>query len=87
MTSDEMILICAVRYTLGRMSYMVSVVCDYVKGKRSELSHNCINIIIHNIEEELERYHNLGETLGMECDEKNWLELLNVLKVEVNKND
>ena len=80
MTPDEMILICAVRYALGRMSYMVSVVCDYVKDKRNELSQNCINIIIRDIEEELERYHNLGVTLGMECDEKYWIDLLHTLK-------
>ena len=80
MTPDEQILVCAVRYTLGRMSYMVNVVCDYVKEKRNDLSQNCINIIVNDIEEELERYHNLCETLGMECDEKDWIDLLHMLK-------
>ena len=34
MTSEEQIIICAVRYALGRMSYIVGVVCDYVYFKR-----------------------------------------------------
>lgn len=80
MTQEELILMCAVRYALGRMSYIVSVVCDYIKVKHKNLSQYCINIIIRDIEEELERYHNSGHTLGMECDEKQWVQLLNFLK-------
>lgn len=84
MTPDEMILICAVRYALGRMSYIVHEVCQYVTFARATLSKECINIIIRDIEEELERYHNLGHSLGMECDEKEWLQLRDLLK-ESNK--
>ena len=80
MTPNEQILICAVRYALGRMSYIVGEVCSYVRFHRKKLSQHCINIIISDIEEELERYHSFGEKLGMECDEKDWVELLNVLK-------
>lgn len=80
MTSDEQILVCAVRYALGRMSYIVQDVCEYVKLKRNELSENCKNCIIRDIEEELKRYHNSGYTLGMEVDEYDWIHLLKVLK-------
>lgn len=80
MSHEEQILICAVRYALGRMSYIVGVVCDYVAVKQPELSKECINIIIRDIEEELKRYHDAGQTLGMECDERTWVRLLERLK-------
>jgi len=82
MSDEELILICAVRYALGRMSYMVGVVCDYVASKIDVLSENCKKIIIRDIEEEIERYHLIGRTCGMECDEKDWLNLLTRLKGE-----
>ena len=81
-TTDETIIICAVRYALGRMSYMVGEVCRYVTFKRKALSMECLEIIIRDIEEELGRYHNAGQMLGMECDEKQWTRLLELLKTE-----
>lgn len=80
MSNEEQILICAVRYALGRMSYIVGVVAEYVSVKQPGLSKECINIIIRDIEEELERYHKCGHTLGMECDERTWVRLLERLK-------
>lgn len=80
MSNEEQILICAVRYALGRMSYIVGVIAEYVAVKQPELSPNCINIIIRDIEEELKRYHDEGQTLGMECDERTWVRLLERLK-------
>lgn len=80
MTPEETILICAVRYALGRMSYVVSDVCRYAASQKDKLSKNCINVIVRDIEEELEFYHRAGHTLGMECDEKQWLNLRDILK-------
>ena len=83
MSHKEQILICAVRYALGRMSYIVGVVAEYVAVKQPELSKKCINIIIRDIEEELKRYHDAGQILGMECDERTWLRLLEKLKTDI----
>ena len=80
MSIEELILICAVRYALGRMSYIVNVVCEYVYFKRKTLSKQCINNIIRDIEEAFETYHNAGHLLGMECDERAWKGLLGALK-------
>ena len=86
---DESILICAVRYALGRMSYIVGEVANYVFYKCKTLSKECIDIIIRDIEEEgsfqKKRYHLVGETLGMECDEKTWKNLLKALKGELDE--
>ena len=70
------------RYALGRMSYMVNIVCEYVASKRAELSDQCINIIIRDIEEGIEMYHKVGRTCGMECDEAEWNGLLRKLGEE-----
>ena len=82
MSNEEQILICAVRYALGRMTYMVDEVCRYVTLKRDELSRVCINVIIQDIKEEMQRYHDVGQALGMECDEGNWISLLEILEEE-----
>lgn len=79
-TPDEQILICAVRYALGRMSYVVSDVIEYVHYKRQRLSPECRRIIIRDIQEEVDRYHAAGETLGMRIDENQWLKLADELK-------
>ncbi len=81
-TPNEQILIYAVRYALGRMSYIVGDVARYVKSKNNTLSSQCKNIIIRDIEEKMERYHSVGQTLGMECDERTWENLLKLLKFE-----
>lgn len=78
-TPDEQILICAVRYALGRMSYVVGDVVDYVHYKRERLSSECKRIIVRDIQEELEKYHGVGHALGMECDERKWVALMEEL--------
>ena len=85
MTPEEQMLISAVRYALGRMTYIVGTTCDFVASIKDKLSEKCIYIIIHDIEEELERYHSFGKKLGMDMDERSWLNLLEFLKG--NEND
>lgn len=80
MCIEEQMLISAVRYALGRRSYIVGVTCDYVASIRTKLSRQCIYILIRDIEEEFDRYHTAGQKMGMECDEKDWNKLLEKLK-------
>lgn len=80
MTDEEQILICAVRYALGRMSYITGFVAGYVAVKRDTLSKECKNILIRDIREEYKFYHRQGHTLGMECDERTWLNLAKLLE-------
>ena len=82
MKPEEQMLISAVRYALGRMSYIVGATCEFVASNRDKLSRHCIDILIRDITEEIEMYHRLGRTCGMECDERAWLNLLKVLKAE-----
>lgn len=80
MTTEELVLICAVRYALGRQSYMVGVVADYVNSVKEKLSEHCRNIIVLDITEAIEFCREYGTTCGMECDERTWLNLLEALK-------
>lgn len=80
MSGEELMLISAVRYALGRQSYIVGATCEYVASIVDKLSADCLRILIRDISAEIEMYNNLGRTCGMECDEKNWLKLLEVLR-------
>ena len=82
MEINESIIVYATRYALGRMTYSVDDVCRYIKYYIKELSENCIDILIRDIEDEIKYWNNMGRTCGMECDERQWRELLELLKEE-----
>ena len=82
MSDEELMLISAVRYALGRQSYIVGTTAEFVASIRKKLSKECINIIIRDIQEEIEFYHRRGTTCGMECDERTWVRLRDFLKGE-----
>lgn len=80
LTPEEQMLISAVRYALGRSTYIVGMTCDFVASVKKKLSKCCVAILIHDINSELEMAHDLGRTLGDECDERDWVKLLHVLE-------
>lgn len=51
MTDYEHIVISAVRYALGRMTYIVSLTVDYVSKEmeQNKLSTNCLKVIANDI--------------------------------------
>ena len=82
MEINESIIVYATRYALGRMTYAVDDVCRYIKYYIKEMSENCIDILIRDIEDEIKYWNDMGRTCGMECDERQWRELLELLKEE-----
>jgi hypothetical protein len=66
------VMICAIRYSLGRMTYMPSVVCRFVKPKLAKMSKKDLYVIIRDIEE--------CRDYGQECDEECWKDLLEEAK-------
>lgn len=70
MTDYEQIVISAVRYALGRMTYIVELTVNYVlqQIEDNKLSDRCLDIIAEDIRS--------ARTLGMECDKVLWLKLL-----------
>lgn len=75
MTNYENVLICALRYALGRRSYMVGVVTNYITYELPKLSDMCKRFMTYDIEEA----HDYGD----ECDKEKWMRLLKKLKGEV----
>lgn len=71
MTDYEHIVISAVRYALGRMTYIVELTVNYVleEIENDKLSDRCLNVIAEDIRS--------AKSLGMECDKEQWLKLLN----------
>lgn len=71
MTNYEQIIISAERYALGRMTYIVEITVNYIleEIKNDKLSDKCLDIIAEDIRQ--------AKNLGMECDKKSWIKLLN----------
>ena len=71
MTDYEHIVISAVRYALGRMTYIVELTVNYVlqEIENDKLSDRCLNVIVGDIRS--------AKSLGMDCDKAQWLKLLN----------
>lgn len=71
MTDYEHIVISAVRYALGRMTYIVELTVNYVleEIENDKLSDRCLNVIAEDIRS--------AKSLGMDCDKAHWLKLLN----------
>lgn len=71
MTDYEHIVISAVRYALGRKTYIVELTVNYVleEIENDELSDRCLDVIRKDIK--------VAQNYCMECDKKQWLKLLN----------
>ena len=70
MTDYEHIVISAVRYALGRMTYIVGITVNYILNEIEEdkLSDRCLDVIRKDIKE--------AQNYGMEVDKKQWIKLL-----------
>lgn len=70
MTDYEHMIISAERYALGRITYIVNLTVNYIlqETEDDKLSDSCLDVIREDI--------NSAKNLGMECDKKLWLKLL-----------
>lgn len=83
MTEYEHILISAVRYALGRRTYIVGLTVNYVIAEIPHLSDTCKEIMLEDIKEQRQQGY------GDACDERDWMRLLDALKetIEVVGNE
>ena len=68
------ILVSAVRYALGRMTYIVGLTVDYIMPMIPDLETKYINIMIDDIDRQRE--------YGMDMDKDEWMKLLGQLRAE-----
>ena len=78
MTTLEQIYISAVRYALGRMTYIVGITVDFML--KQELSKECRRIMLLDIDEAFRT-----DNFGMDFDKKDWLKLKNYLQANQTK--
>ena len=74
MSDYEHIVVSAVRYALGRMTYIVETTVNYVLGEicYDRLSDKCLHVIKEDIEN--------AKDYGMECDKQQWMKLLQIIR-------
>ena len=68
----ELMLISALRYAIGRETYMPDITINYIKTKVPYLSANTLYVMSRDIEEEVARYRRINHKLYME---EQWLNL------------
>ena len=73
MISDyEHMLISALRYALGRRTYIVELTRKYIESQMPILSDRCKDVMIKDIESQ--------KNYGDECDREDWMRLLEKLR-------
>lgn len=68
----SMILVSAERYAMGRRTYIVGWVCEFIKNNLHLLTEKDKRVMIRDIENAI--------SYGDECDKSEWLNLLEKLK-------
>lgn len=76
-TDFEILLISAFRYSLGRSSYVPSVIIDIIENNTKQVRESTLKLFINEIEER----KRIGlNSLGMSVDIESWLGLQEKLK-------
>ena len=76
----ETILLCAVRYAIGRKSYMPSMVIDYITPLLPYLSDNALRLIANEITEYEAYEGGLGDEM---IDRPYWKQFLREIRLEI----
>ena len=76
----ETILICAVRYAIGRKSYIPSLVIDYITPLLPYLSEDVLKLIADEI---IEHYTYEGALGDEKIDKPYWLDFLRKIRLEM----
>lgn len=75
-----MMLLCTVRYAMGRQSYIVGEAVDLVLNSRQCLTGPQLEQIREEVSQELERYESVSKTLGHSMDHEEWKRLVTELE-------
>ena len=75
----ELMMISALRYAIGRYTYMPSVTIDYIRYLIPQLSAKTLYVMKRDIDEEIARYTRMERELYMADD---WAKLAEEIRVE-----
>ena len=76
----ETILLCAVRYAIGRRTYIPSRVIDYITPLLPYLSEDVLKLIVNEI---IERYTYEGALGDEKIDKPYWIDFLRKIRLEI----
>lgn len=71
----SMILVSAERYALGRRTYIVQWICEFIRNNLNLLTEKDKQVMIRDLENPI--------SYGDECDKIEWLNLLEILKEDL----
>ncbi len=71
-TNTETLLLCTLRYSMGRQTYMPGEFQDIFQSVEDSLSPRCISQTIDEIRYELRKCEEAGKFLGAEFDHRDW---------------
>ena len=78
----ELMMISALRYAIGRYTYMPSVTIEYIRYLIPQLSAKTLFAMKRDIDEEIERYQRMKRELYMD---KEWQKLAEEMRIEYEK--
>lgn len=78
----ELMIVCALRYSIGRESYMPSIAIDYIRYLIPMLSANTLFVMQRDIRETITSYGRIKRKLYMEAE---WIKLESVLREEYER--
>ena len=78
----ELMMISALRYAIGRYTYMPSVTIEYIRYLIPQLSAKTLFVMQRDITEEIERYQHMERELYMA---KEWEKLAEEMRIEYEK--
>lgn len=82
----ELMLISAVRYALGRRTYIVAETARYVRGKLGMVQDATLMLMLRDIDERIAWSDRSGMSgLGDECDRAEWMLLRKAIIDEIGK--
>lgn len=77
------ILTCAVRYSLGRQTYMPKLVYDFIRPLLPYLT----NKTLVNIRNSIQDYGSYGYSYGADFDLRMWMEFKNQVEIEIEQRE
>lgn len=75
-----LMVLCTVRYAMGRATYIVSDACGFVRQFRARIGPEHVEQIRQEVEQALRECRERGGWLGMEMDHREWVRLIEDLR-------
>ena len=83
----ETMVVCTVRYSLGRRSYIVGDAAGIVRWSWDDLRPGIRSVVLRDVSEAIERAESGGTTVGMQMDHDVWVLLGSWMRENLRQED